>query len=74
MAIKLDAVLTCPVCHAEHHETMPTDYCQFFYVCDACDERLRPAAADCCVYCSYADTPCPPKQQEMHQEQNNGTA
>ncbi|MFQ3645966.1 MAG: GDCCVxC domain-containing (seleno)protein [Anaerolineae bacterium] len=67
MDIKLDAILTCPSCYAEHHEIMPTDYCQFFYECGACHARLRPALGDCCVYCSYADTPCPPKQLERGQ-------
>ncbi|XWX02569.1 GDCCVxC domain-containing (seleno)protein [Aggregatilineales bacterium SYSU G02658] len=65
MKIKRQAKLICPVCAAEHVETMPEDYCQFFYECSACHARLRPAVGDCCVYCSYADTPCPPKQAEQ---------
>ena len=36
--------------------------CQFFYACSSCDTRLRPKDGDCCVFCSYADVPCPPKQ------------
>ncbi len=65
MTIKREAKLICPVCAVEHVETMPMDYCQFFYECSACHARLRPKAEDCCVYCSYADTPCPPKQAEQ---------
>jgi hypothetical protein len=41
---------------------MPTDACQFFYVCHGCGERLRPKPGDCCVFCSYADSQCPPMQ------------
>src|SRR5215213_40710 len=35
-------------------ETMPSDACQFFYVCRGCGEMLRPREGDCCVFCSYA--------------------
>jgi len=41
---------------------MPTDACQFFYACKCCGERLRPRDGDCCVFCSFGDDPCPPKQ------------
>jgi hypothetical protein len=42
---------------------MPTDACQYFYDCPACGAVLKPLAGDCCVFCSYADVPCPPIQQ-----------
>ncbi len=42
---------------------MPTDACQWFYDCKGCGVVLRPAKGDCCVFCSYADTPCPPVQE-----------
>ena len=29
-----------------------------------CGEMLKPRDGDCCVFCSYADTPCPSKQDE----------
>jgi hypothetical protein len=41
---------------------MPVDACQFFYDCEDCGARLKPKPGDCCVYCSYADVPCPPIQ------------
>jgi hypothetical protein len=43
-------------------ETMPTDACQYVYDCPACGAVLKPKPGDCCVFCSYADTPCPPVQ------------
>ena len=43
---------------------MPTDACQFFYECVDCSSVLRPEAGDCCVFCSFADRKCPPKQTE----------
>lgn len=46
---------------------MPTDACLFFYDCLGCGAKLRPKAGDCCVFCSYGDTPCPPKQQATTQ-------
>jgi LSD1 subclass zinc finger protein len=41
---------------------MPTDACQYFYRCDGCRTMLKPLPGDCCVFCSYADMTCPPKQ------------
>jgi hypothetical protein len=40
---------------------MPENACQFFYVCRGCEATLKPKRGDCCVFCSYADTVCPPK-------------
>lgn len=42
---------------------MPTNACQFFYVCEQCNARLSPLEGDCCVYCSYGSVPCPPIQE-----------
>jgi len=36
--------------------------CQHFYRCTDCGAMLKPQPGDCCVFCSYADAPCPPKQ------------
>ena len=60
----LESVITCPHCAAAKAETMPTDACQFFYVCTGCGTKLRPKAGDCCVFCSYGSVPCPPIQVE----------
>ena len=54
--------LTCPVCGTVQEAQMPVDACQFFYECISCGSVLRPLEGDCCVFCSYADTPCPSKQ------------
>jgi hypothetical protein len=43
---------------------MPTDACQYFYDCRHCGAVLKPLPGDCCVFCSYGDTPCPPVQQD----------
>jgi hypothetical protein len=58
----LNATLTCPHCLHQAHEVMPTDRCIVFYQCPACARPLRPKTGDCCVFCSYADRPCPPRQ------------
>jgi hypothetical protein len=57
------ATITCPLCGHQASETMPSDACQFFYVCQGCGEMLRPREGDCCVFCSYADRRCPPQQR-----------
>lgn len=56
------ARIVCPYCATAAIETMPTNACQHFYDCSGCGRRLAPKDGDCCVFCSYADTPCPPVQ------------
>jgi hypothetical protein len=41
---------------------MPTDACIFFWICPACAVRIKPNPGDCCVFCSYGNVVCPPKQ------------
>ncbi|MGI8526725.1 MAG: GDCCVxC domain-containing (seleno)protein [Pseudolabrys sp.] len=60
----LQSIITCPHCATARLETMPTDACQFFYLCTGCGEKLKPKPGDCCVFCSYGSVPCPPIQAE----------
>ena len=62
--LKMSAVLTCPKCGFRHEYAMPGNSCQFYFRCGNCEAVLRPKPGDCCVFCSYADTKCPPKQRE----------
>ena len=62
-AVVLESILTCPECANVKLETMPTDFCQWFYECEQCHVVLKPLAGDCCVYCSYGSVPCPPIQE-----------
>ncbi|HEU0335322.1 MAG TPA: GDCCVxC domain-containing (seleno)protein [Gaiellaceae bacterium] len=57
------ATITCPECGTAAREMMPTDACLSVYTCPGCSTRLRPKPGDCCVFCSYADQICPPKQR-----------
>lgn len=63
-AVNLRSTITCPECAHQSTETMPTDACQYIYVCKQCDLQMKPKKGDCCVYCSYGDVPCPPIQEE----------
>ncbi|MDO8886799.1 MULTISPECIES: GDCCVxC domain-containing (seleno)protein [Bacteria] len=58
----LESDITCPECGLKKRETMPTDACQWFYECEQCHAVLKPKTGDCCVYCSYGTTACPPIQ------------
>mgnify|MGYP001822218325 FL=1 len=60
--IELSSTITCPQCGLSREETLPTDACMYFFVCDRCGTRLQPKHGDCCVFCSYATVPCPPIQ------------
>lgn len=64
MDLQLESTITCPACGHAATETMPTDSCQFFYVCQGCGTTLRPLPSDCCVFCSYGSRPCPPVQED----------
>jgi hypothetical protein len=60
--IKLNATLTCPNCGHKEALEMPLNACQHFFICPGCKAVLKPKPGDCCVFCSYADVKCPPKQ------------
>ncbi len=62
MKAKLTSTITCPECGHREQEQMPENACQYYYECKGCQALLKPKKGDCCVYCSYADTPCPPIQ------------
>ncbi len=64
--VQYQARLSCPHCGTESVMTMPEDHCLFFHECEACHQLLRPRKGDCCVFCSYADIPCPPVQQDKN--------
>ncbi len=63
-AIVTTSTLTCPACGHAEIETMPTHACVHFYACKGCGALLKPREGDCCVFCSYGDTPCPPVQSD----------
>lgn len=64
MDTRTKAIISCPLCGFKKEEEMPTEACQHFYKCSNCDEMLSPKKNDCCVFCSYSDSICPPKQVE----------
>lgn len=64
-AFVLESTLTCPECGHVKTETMPTEFCHWFYECEECRKVLRPLPGDCCVFCSYGTAKCPPMQEGM---------
>ena len=69
MSSETTATLTCPECGFSEDLDMPVDYCLFFHECSNCRTLLRPRDGDDCVFCSYADKDCPPKQTETTADQ-----
>jgi len=53
------AKIVCPDCGHAEFAAIPGDRCLFFYECRGCGVILKPRRGDCCVFCSYADRPCP---------------
>jgi hypothetical protein len=62
MEIILKSTITCSHCGHKKEEIMPIDGCRFFYESEQCNTILKLKAADCCVFCSYADFPFPSVQ------------
>ena len=62
--VDVNAVLTCPVCGHKQKVIMPTEGHQHYYKCTnpECAADLAPKEGDDCVFCSYADKVCPPRQ------------
>lgn len=58
------AILTCPHCETQQKVVMPLVGFQHYYKCtnQECAADLAPLEGKDCVFCSYADKPCPPKQ------------
>jgi len=65
-AVRLNATITCPRCKYTERMAMPVNACQRYYRCAGCARLIKPRPGDCCVFCSYADTSCPP-MQESHE-------
>lgn len=62
--VELTSTIICSTCGHQSKETMPTDFCQYFYDCRNCGAQMKPKAGDCCVYCTYGSVPCPPVQMQ----------
>lgn len=65
MKVKTNATITCPLCGTEKREGMPENACLHRYACTGCGALLKPKPGDCCVFCSYADAMCPPRQRSQ---------
>ncbi|MBC8267099.1 MAG: hypothetical protein H8E84_09055 [Flavobacteriales bacterium] len=40
------------------------DACEYFYNCKSCGKLLKAQNGDCCVFCTYGNTPCPSIQEK----------
>lgn len=58
------ATLTCPECETRQKVVMPLNQLQHYYKCtnEECLADLAPLPGKDCVFCSYADKPCPLRQ------------
>jgi len=60
-----EARIRCPECGQESREEMPEHACLHFFECPGCHTVLRSREGDCCVFCSYSDAVCPPRQRNI---------
>lgn len=58
----LNALLTCPMCGKSQEVEMLQNACVTFHTCEHCGEKIKAKDGECCVFCSYADVPCPDAQ------------
>ncbi|HEV2608464.1 MAG TPA: GDCCVxC domain-containing (seleno)protein [Xanthomonadaceae bacterium] len=63
--VTTQSTLACPHCGARSTHTMPTNACAWFHECVGCGALLEPKPGDCCVFCSYGDVRCPPRQADQ---------
>lgn len=56
------STVRCPHCNRRSRDQMPGNASDYFYQCLHCNTVFKPKSGDCCVYCSYGNTMCPPKQ------------
>ena len=71
--VDVNAVITCPVCETKQEVVMPIDSLQHYYKCtnQECGSDLSPLEGKDCVFCSYADKPCPQRQTHPEQSEQN---
>ncbi len=67
------ATLTCPNCTNQLEVAMPVNACVIFWICPQCAIELKPKMGDCCVFCSYSDSPCPPIQEIRETDKKCGS-
>ena len=60
------AVITCPYCKVSKEELMPARYRVDSYLCTACGKMLTPESGECCVFCAFSNTICPPQQEKRN--------
>ena len=60
------STLRCPNCGKTSRDQMPGNSSVRLYHCLRCNGIVRPRKGDRCVYCSYGDVPCPPRQSGMY--------
>ena len=56
----MTSLVRCPHCGHAADVEMPANACVIVHACAGCGVLLRPKAGDCCVFCSYGSTRCPP--------------
>jgi hypothetical protein len=62
--LNLYSTITCPHCGFQQKEHMPVNACVIDYICLNCKKVLHAKEGDCCVFCSYGDEICPPRQMK----------
>ena len=60
----MNSKFKCPYCDQEQIADMGFDSCLYFWKCKDCEKIIKPLEGDCCVFCSYGETKCLPKNQE----------
>ena len=61
--MKTKIIFTCPECGNTEAMEMPLDRCVISQQCNSCQVVIQPKNGDCCIFCSYSDTKCPPMQK-----------
>lgn len=61
--LEMNTVISCVLCGRTHNVQMPKYATQNVFNCPDCGYETKASSAECCVYCEYGKTPCPPQQR-----------
>jgi hypothetical protein len=62
----IDAKLKCPFCGKIEETEMPERHSETERPCKFCDKLMQASGADCCVFCKFSNTICPPQQEKRN--------
>jgi hypothetical protein len=68
----LFSTVHCPLCGHKEKIMMPRYASKSYYQCQRCKIVFEAKGDRCCIFCSYGDVQCPPRQEKKWHEKKGG--